>query len=175
MEAVVRGSFVFAPRFDMTKTRNDWPDLDNWEANDCGAGGCTKLQRAALELVKSTQRDRAGVENRFALGDDGASATEYQRLKIAAHGPDAAAAPADGEDAGKTRTAADLTEGDPLLLPMVVDGRVLLAGVGHLTIGWRVFADWKVAIEAADADKTREIARFAIGMTPGPITSVAIK
>jgi hypothetical protein len=32
-----------------------------------------------------------------------------------------------------------------------------------------------VTVEAAEADKAREIARFAIGMTQGPISSIAIK
>lgn len=168
-------SFGFAPRFDAAKTLNDWPNLDNWEANDCGADGCAKLQRAALELVEETQRVRTGAEDRLRAAMTEPQRTEYQRLKGAAHPPDTAALPADGEDAGKPRTAAELTEGDPLLLPVVVDGRVLLASVGHFTIGWRVFADWKVTFEAAEADKTREIARFAIGMTPGPITSATVK
>jgi hypothetical protein len=52
---------------------------------------------------------------------------------------------------------------------------VFLASVGHFTIGWRVFADWKVAVEAGEADKTREIARFAIGMTQGQIAGVSVK
>ena len=83
--------------------------------------------------------------------------------------------PADGDDASKPKTAAALTDTSPLLLPMLVDGHVFLASVGHFTIGWRVFADWKVTVEAGEADKTREIARFAIGMTPGPIASVTVK
>ncbi|HEY0911832.1 MAG TPA: hypothetical protein VGD75_16540, partial [Bradyrhizobium sp.] len=54
--------FVFAPRFDAAKTLNDWAGLNNWEANDCGTGGCQAFQRAALDLVRQTQQDRAGVE-----------------------------------------------------------------------------------------------------------------
>jgi hypothetical protein len=38
-----------------------------------------------------------------------------------------------------------------------------------------VFSDWKVTIDAAEADKTREIARFAVGMTQGPIVSAVVK
>jgi hypothetical protein len=58
---------------------------------------------------------------------------------------------------------------------MVFDGRVFLATVGHFTIGWRVFSDWKVSVETGEADHTREIARFAIGMTQGPIISATVK
>jgi hypothetical protein len=96
-------------------------------------------------------------------------------LKEVAHGTDQVDSPADGEDAENPRTAANLTETNPLLLPMVIDDRVFLASVGHLAIGWRVFADWKVTVETFEANKVREIARFAIGMTQGPITDIAIK
>jgi hypothetical protein len=58
---------------------------------------------------------------------------------------------------------------------MVVARRVFLATVGHFTIGWRVFSDWKVTVETGEADKTSEIARFAIGMTKGPIASATVK
>ncbi len=51
---------------------------------------------------------------------------------------------------------------------MLVDDRVFLASVGHFTVGWRVYADWKVAVATGEADKTREIARFAIGHDAGP-------
>jgi hypothetical protein len=168
-------SFAFAPHFDIAKTLNDWPNLDNWEANDCGPGGCTKFQRAALDLVRRTQQDRSGVQDRLLAEMTAAQRAEYRRLKDAAHEPDQVDSPADGEDSGKPGTAANLTETSPLLLPMVIDDRVFLASVGHLAIGWRIFADWKVTVEAAEADKAREIARFAIGMTQGPITSIAIK
>src|SRR5260370_14040041 len=68
-----------------------------------------------------------------------------------------------------------MTDQSPLLVPMIVDNRVFLATVGHFTIGWRAFSDWKVTVETGEADKTREIARFAIGMTKGPIASVTVK
>jgi hypothetical protein len=100
---------------------------------------------------------------------------QYQRLKRVADRPNADDPQPDGDDAAKPSTAATLTDTVPLLLPMVVDDRVFLASVGHFTIGWRVFADWKVTVEVADAERTREIARFAIGMTQGPIVSVSIK
>jgi hypothetical protein len=167
--------FTFAPHFDTAKTLNDWPSLDNWEANDCGAGGCAKFQRAALDLVKRTQQDRAGVEDHLRAAMTTAQGAEYQRIKNAAHGTDQVDPQADGEDAEKPMTAANLTETNPLVLPMVIDDRVFLASVGHLAIGWRVFADWKVTVEAAEADRVREIARFAIGMTQGPIAGIAIK
>jgi hypothetical protein len=100
---------------------------------------------------------------------------QYQKLKHAADRPDPDEAQAGGDDAAKPKTAADLTDTLPLALPMLVDNRVFLATVGHFTIGGRVFADWKVTVETEDAEKTKEIARFAVGMTQGSIVSVSIK
>jgi hypothetical protein len=170
-----KASFVFAPHFDPAKTLNDWASLDNWGNNECGSGGCEGFQRAALNLVRQTQQDRAGAESHLLAALTGPQRDEYQRLKRVADRPDPDDAQIDGGDAPKPKTAAALTDTSPLLLPMVVDDHVFLASVGHFTIGWRVFADWKVTVEAGEADKTREIARFAIGMTPGPIVSVTVK
>jgi hypothetical protein len=170
-----RADFVFAPHFDTGKTLNDWASLDNWEANDCGSDGCDGFRRAALKLVEQTQADRAGVEGHLLAAMTAAQRAEYQRLKRVADRPDAADAPADGDAAEHPKAAAALTETSPLLLPMLVGDRVFLASVVHFSIGWRVFSDWKVTVDAAEADKTREIARFAIGMTQGPIVSAVVK
>jgi hypothetical protein len=143
-----RADFVFAPHFDTGKT---------------------------LNLVEGTQADRAGVESRLLAAMTVAQREEYQRLKRVADRPDAADAPTDGDENDHSKTAAGLTDTMPLLLPLLVGNRVFLASVGHFTIGWRVFSDWKVTIDAAEADKTREIARFAVGMTQGAIVSAGVK
>ena len=159
----------------LTKTFNDWPGLNNWENNECGSGGCEGFRRAAMNLVRQTQQDRAGVEAHLLAALTGLQREEYQRLKRVADRPAADDPPAEGDDAPKPKTAAALTDTNPLLLPMLVDGHVFLASVGHFTIGWRVFSDWKVTVEAGEADTTREIAHFAIGMRQGPIVSVTVK
>jgi hypothetical protein len=169
-----QADFVFAPHFDTGGLLNDWARLNDWAKNDCGVNGCDGFQRAALNLVQQTQQDRAGVEAHLLAAMTSAQRDEYQRLKRLADRPD----PDDsqgGGDAAKPATTAGLTDTTPLVLPVVVDNRVYLATVGHFTIGWRLFADWKVTIEAGEADKTREIARFAIAMTLGPIASTAVK
>ncbi len=68
--------------------------------------GCGEFQRAALELVKQTQQDRIGVEDHLLAAMTAAQREEYQRLKRAADRPDLTAATADGDDAGKPKTAA---------------------------------------------------------------------
>jgi hypothetical protein len=167
--------FVFAPRFDTGHTLNDWASFNNWEANDCGPNGCDGFQRAALDLVEQTQANRAGVAGHLLAAMTEAQREEYRRLKRVADRPDAANAPTDNDEAENPRTAAGLTDTRPLLLPMLVGNRMLLASVGHFSIGGRVFSDWKVTVEANEAAQTREIARFAIGMTQGPIVSAVVK
>jgi hypothetical protein len=169
-----RAEFVFAPHFDTKGLLNDWAGLNGWAKNDCGAGGCDAFQRAAFTLVQQTQQDRAGVESHLLAAMTSAQRGEYQLIKRLADKPEPDDSHAGG-DAGKPATTAGLTDTMPLVLPVVVDNHVYLATVGHFTIGWRLFADWKVTFEAGEADKTREIARFAIAMTPGPIISTVVK
>jgi hypothetical protein len=169
-----KADFVFAPYFDTTNMQNDWVGLNNWEKNDCGIEGCEGFRRAALSLVKQTQMNRAGVEDHLLAAMTPSQREDYGRLKRIADRPDAADLPPGGDDAASPATAA-LTDKSPLVLPMVVGDRVFLATVGHFTIGWRVFSDWKVSVEAGEADHTREIARFAIGMTQGPIIGATVK
>jgi hypothetical protein len=170
-----QADFVFAPHFDTKSVLNDWPSLNNWEANHCGTN-CGEFQRAALELVRQTQLDPAGAEARLLAAMTVPQREEYLRLKRIADRPDAAAdRPAGGDNAKRRAAAAALTDTSPLLLPIVIDSRAYLATVGHFTIGWRYFSDWKVTIETGEADKTKEIARFAIAMTPGPIVNATVK
>jgi hypothetical protein len=174
-----RADFVFAPYFNTTNLQNDWVGLNNWENNDCGIEGCDGFRRGALSLVKQTQIDRAGVEDHLLAAMTASQREAYGQLKRIADRPDTAKLLPGDDDAANpataTTAAAALTDKSPLVLPMVVDGRVFLATVGHFTIGWRVFSDWKVSVETGEADHTREIARFAIGMTQGPIISATVK
>jgi hypothetical protein len=167
-------NFVFTPHFDPRNTLNDWASLDNWEANKCG-NDCEGFGRASLELVRLTQLDPAGVEAHLLAAMSQPQRQEYRRLKRISDRPDAVDVPTGGDDAERPAGTASLTDKTPLVLPMVVDNRVFLATLGHFTIGWRVFSDWKITVETGEADKTSEIARFAVGMTKGPIASAAVK
>lgn len=59
------------------------------------------------------------------------------------------------------------TDGAPLLLPLVHDGRVYLAGLGHFTVGWRSYSDWSVALKRLDKGKIQDHKTFAIGLIRG--------
>jgi hypothetical protein len=167
---------AFEAVFDPRKHVNDWPSLDNWAKNACDKGTCEGLRRAALSLVRQTQSNPDHVERRLLTMMTPAQRAEYRRLKAATDKPGAV----NGNDAeSEARQSkikpAELNDDHPILLPMVVNGRVHLASVGHFTIGWRVYADWKVAVEVKDTDKPKEIARFAIGMAKGRVVATTGK
>jgi hypothetical protein len=169
-----RLDFVFAPHFDGQNLENDWGSLNNWGPNDCGNTGCDGLRRAALNLVKQTQADRLGIENRLLATMTPAQQQEYTRSKRAADRSDVPDSPVSGDNSEEASTAAALTDTKPLLLPLVAENSAFLARVGHFTIGWRVFSDWQVTVDTG-ADKARQIAHFAIGMTQGSIISATVK
>jgi hypothetical protein len=73
-----QADFVFAPHFDTKSMLNDWPSLNNWEANHCG-NDCEGFQRAALELVRQTQLDPAGAEARLLVAMTVPQREEYRR------------------------------------------------------------------------------------------------
>jgi len=156
----------FAPVFDTRKTVNDWSNLNHWEKNTCERDVCKALRRAALNLARRTQSGPGKVERRLLRTMTASQRAEYRRLRRLAEKPDARPSQI---------KPADLRDDLPLLLPMVVNRQVYLASVGHFTIGWRVFSDWKVAIAIKDADKALEIARFAIGMAKGRIVAATSK
>jgi hypothetical protein len=80
-----------------------------------------------------------------------------------------------GEEEGSdTANAPDrLTDQSPLVLPVIVEGALYRATVGHITIGWRIFPDWRVTFENISGEATS--ASLAIGMGPGPLLGAVIQ
>ena len=115
---------------------------------------------------------RSHAEKRSAAALSHAQRAEYERLKNAL---DATSMPGLGRDLNDDETSGphDLTEKSPLILPLVAGGRVYLAAVGHFTIGWRVFSDWKVAVHRVEGDEPKSVANFAVGMSNGRMTKFA--
>ena len=56
--------------------------------------------------------------------------------------------PSDAPPADQSDPAPALTETAPVLLPLVHDGKLHPASAGHFIIGWRVYADWSVKLQA---------------------------
>jgi hypothetical protein len=68
-----------------------------------------------------------------------------------------------------------LRDTDPLMLPIVVNGNIYLASLGHCTIGWRIYSDWSLTVDRLDGDKKVTAASFAFGMTSGRLIDVRVK
>ena len=69
---------------------------------------------------------------------------------------------------------AKITDQMPLQVPYVAHGMVYLVSVGHITVGWRTFADWSVHFESVEQDKLVDQGLFAIGVTKGPLAGASL-
>ncbi len=153
--------FDYAPRFDPRARFNDWEE-------SCDGPECDALRLAALELVASVQKNplqaRTNAENAL----DPRQREPYAALKKLAGA-------ASGETPNSPADPSDYTDQAPLRLPFVFKDETLLASVGHETIGWRVFADWRVMLEQADKDRLKKRAVFSIGMARGALVKARIE
>ncbi|PWB81892.1 MAG: hypothetical protein C3F11_13765 [Methylocystaceae bacterium] len=154
-------TFEFSPRFDPHGTYNEWDE--NCEGADCDA-----LRRAALALVEAAQKNPLEAEKAAV-----ARLTDAQRIEFAEMKKQAGAL--NDKDAAEAADPASYVDNAPLLLPLVHDGRIYLAGVGHFTIGWRIFSDWSATLRRLDNGKIADRAVFAIGMTKGRLEKVSVK
>ncbi|MBG0809235.1 hypothetical protein IY145_07580 [Methylosinus sp. H3A] len=156
-------TFEFAPRFAERASYNDWDE-------HCEGADCEALRKAALALVEAAQKQPLEARKSALARLTTPQAAEFTELeKLAEPMKDAPRDPAEAAD------PAFYDENGPLRLPFVHGGRLYLAELGHFTIGWRIFADWRVALKRPEKGKLEESAVFAIGMTKGALRDVSIK
>ena len=162
-------TFSFAPKFsEQTLNRGDKLESESWKP--CTGPQCADLYRAAFDLVAAVQKDpnQAQIQSRSLLS--AAQLAVYETaIKLATR-----SRPGNGWDQKTIIDPANTTQEDPFLLPYVYEGRVLLASLGHFTIGWRYFADWDVTFKALDQGKLTPQGRFAVGMIKGELQNVAV-
>ena len=158
--------FHFAPKFTPGVTENDWVEA----ADACKGADCDELEQAAARLAEATQKEGLGIEARALGALSPAQREAFAALKKRADAP----APSDDPDSKPTGPD-DYTDQHPILLPLVVKDRVYLATVGHPTIGWRLFADWKVDVQTAEGDKLKSLGQFAIGMGRGRLLGADVQ
>jgi len=151
-------TFEYAPRFDAHQTLQAW-DLS------CQGPACEVLRGLALKLVEETQANPAEARKARL-----AALTQEQRRDYEALRKQASAT----EQSDIVDPAGFLQE-EPFYLPLVYEGRVYLAALGHFTIGWRVFSDWCVKLTSSENERTKETASFAIGMTKGRPTGFTLR
>ena len=149
---------VFALRVDSAN-----PSADS---DACVGSDCDKQRQAALALAEAVQQSPRNA-SQAAM----AQLTQPQRRQYAALMKDFPLAKT--ADAGAV-IPSDLLESAPLVVPALRDGKVCRALVGHTTLGWRTWADWRVKLECRDNGALTGPS-FVIGMGRGRLVSATVK
>lgn len=152
---------TFAPRFAARAAYNDWED-------HCTGEACEPLRGAALALVEAVQNHPLEARKSALARLTPAQAEEFARMEaLSGSKPQAPADPADAAD------PSSYTDSAPILLPLLHEGRLHLAALGHFTVGWRIFADWRVSVSSHDKGALTKHSVFAIGMTKGELRDIS--
>jgi uncharacterized protein len=153
--------FEFAPRFAERATYNKWEE-------HCAGADCEILRKEALALVEAAQKHPLAARKAALARLSATQAAEFTKMEEAA----GLAHPFSGDPDDPAQYS---DEGGTLKLPLLHGGRLYLAELGHFTIGWRGFSDWRVALEQLDKGKLAESSVFAIGMTKGALRGASAK
>ena len=135
------------------------------EEDACSGSDCDELRQAALALAEKVQRSpQEARQTAFAQltpqqkADYATMTTEFPLEKSA-------------EDVADP---AELRDAAPLTIPLVLAGRFCRASIGHMTMGWRTWADWNVKFECQE-NGTLLGPNFVIGMRRGVFLSATLK
>lgn len=158
-------SFDYDPAFvDTTGDSAHEPD------QKCDKPICIALKPAARALVEAVQRDPLSARREAVEGlssTQRAIFTAMEKLARDKRGdvpaPEAPANPASYLDQ------------NPLLLPILHQGDVYLASVGHDTIGWRTYPDWSVKLEKVDHDDLTTVGTVPVAMRRGTLRSAIVE
>lgn len=151
----------YAPRFSQTELTNAWQQ-------ECAGSRCARLRSAALALVAEVQADPQKALRRALdmLSPEQRSAFEARE----AHRRDSTSS---GTRSSAVTKPDALSDHDPLILPILVDGTLYRVAAGHITIGWRYFRDWRVTFEDLSGDTPD--ASLAIGMGKGALLDTVVR
>ncbi len=141
--------FDYAPGFSTEHLLNEWE-------TKCDDARCPVLKRAAIDLVKDAKKDRKGLSARALAKLPAADRARFSK-----------------DDLEAKRESRDApTDNDPLVVLTMIDGAPYRVEIGHFTIGWRVFGDWKISFATADG---KDVGSFGIGMGRGALTKTSVK
>jgi len=162
-------TFSYAPQFS-SDTLNDWVVLGDLN-KPCAGDECERLRRAAYDLVEAVQNSPADAQRHFQALLSPAQQAQYDAIERDTTNDRPSAADAQIAD---DLDPSEITQERPIVLPYVDEGHVYIASLGHLTIGWRYFADWGVKFEAIEDGKLVQKAAFAFGMVKGRLEHVSV-
>jgi uncharacterized protein len=136
----------------------------------CDSAACLALRPAAKTLVEAVQRDplaaRSDAIARLDASQRAAFGTMEKLARDRLGGVPAPEAPAN---------PASYLDQNPLLAPLLNQGEIYLASVGHYTIGWRTFPDWSVKLEKRDHDALIPIGTAFVAMRRGALRAAKVE
>ncbi len=173
-ENTCTATFRFAPSFGDQPLANDWAKLNNWPKNTCGGAACEGLQKAARHIAVLAQADYRHAESRLTKAMSAAQRAAWARMKETADARDLPGLNRNLRDKDLTGPES-LTDASPIVLPLLADGKMYAASVGHFSVGWRIYSDWSVSVSRIEGAGVGHIANFAIGMTKGGIIGFKVE
>ncbi|MCX7900149.1 MAG: hypothetical protein N2444_08735, partial [Methylocystis sp.] len=139
--------------------------------SDCKSAACAALKREALALAQAVHR--APLDARKAalakLSEAQRKAFEALEKRAPTPGHSEPLKPAEQND------PSNYTDVAPLLTPLVYKDEVLLANVGHTTMGWRTYPDWSVKLQKLEKDQLTEVGEILVSMAPVRLRKATIR
>jgi hypothetical protein len=100
-----------------------------------------------MALVEAVQRDPLAARRNAVAALSAAQRTMFETMAKQAQDNRGEVQPPEAPE-----NPASYLDQSPLLLPLLHQGEVYLASIGHYTIGWRIFPDWSVKLEKGGKD-----------------------
>jgi uncharacterized protein len=136
----------------------------------CDSPACAALKPAAKALVEAVQRDPLAARGDAIGRLDAAQRATFGTMEKLAQARRA------GVPAPEAPTnPASYLDQNPLLAPLLHQGTIYLASVGHYTIGWRTFPDWSVKLEKLDHDALIPIGTAFVAMRRGALSGAKVE
>jgi hypothetical protein len=142
-------SLTYKPHF-TRKTFNNWGET-------CDGSDCDELRSASFELAEAAQTGSPARWERSLNRLTAKQRAQFDAMKQAFEAQDR-----------------DPLSSDAFVVPVVHHDRLYIAGVGHYTIGWRVYADWRIEFETLDDGKLTSRGTFSVGTWKGDLVTASV-
>lgn len=158
-------SFDYNPTFaDITDDMAQEPD------RKCDNAACIALRPEAKTMVEAIQKDPLAARK-----DAIERLSPIQRTTFAAMEKLAREKIGDIPAPDQPANPAGYLDQNPLLAPLLHQGEVYLASIGHYTIGWRVYPDWSVKLDKLDHDQLTTIGTASVAMRRGTLRAATVE
>ena len=149
----------------------DTDELPLTEDEQCESSTCKALEPAIVGLAEAVQRGPLSTLNSATARLSTVQREAFNRMvKLSS------------ETSGRKKLTpkellnpAELRQFDPLLLPVIHEGELYLASIGHYAIGWRTYPDWRVKIEKLEKGELKSIGVIIVAMRFKSLHSADVK